>query len=469
MPVRFFDTRKRAMVDFEPVHAGEARLYTCGPTVYNLAHIGNFRTFLFEDILRRHLKNRGYKVTQVMNLTDIDDKIIKACRTQGVSLSDFTGPYKQAFFDDIDALRMERAEHYPEATTHVPEMVEMVKALLASDHAYKAEDGSLYFRIASFPRYGELSHMDLSQLKAGARVSSDEYEKDAVSDFALWKAWDADDGAVFWETELGKGRPGWHLECSAMSIKYLGNPFDIHTGGVDNIFPHHENEIAQTVAATGQPFANYWLHAEHLIVEGRKMAKSLGNFFTLRDLTAKGYSPVAVRYLLISTHYRQQLNFTFDGLDAARAAIGRLRDFNRRLTEVSLDGQGHGDFADLVNETREQFNAHLDNDLNVSGALGVLFDFVRDANRRLDANAADRTDVSRALHLMSEFDRILGVLAEDKPAASDDAEIDQLIKERNDARASKNWARSDEIRVLLDQRGIILEDTPGGTRWKRRI
>ncbi|MEW5874019.1 MAG: cysteine--tRNA ligase [Candidatus Zixiibacteriota bacterium] len=469
MPVRFFDTRQRALVDFDPVHAGEARLYTCGPTVYNLAHIGNFRTFLFEDILRRHLKNRGYKVTQVMNLTDIDDKIIKACRTQGVSLSDFTGPYKQAFFEDIDALRMERAEHYPEATTHVPEMVEMVKALLANEHAYKADDGSLYFRIASFPRYGELSHMDLSQLKAGARVSSDEYEKDAVSDFALWKAWDADDGAVFWETELGKGRPGWHLECSAMSIKYLGNPFDIHTGGVDNIFPHHENEIAQTIAATGKAFANYWLHAEHLIVEGRKMAKSLGNFFTLRDLTAKGYSPVAVRYLLISTHYRQQLNFTFDGLDAARAAIGRLRDFNRRLTEVANDGPGHGDFADLVNETREQFNAHLDNDLNVSGALGVLFDFVRDANRRLDANAADRTDAARALDLMAEFDRILGVLEEDKPAASDDAEIDQLIKERNDARASKNWARSDEIRVLLDQRGIILEDTPGGTRWKRRI
>jgi cysteinyl-tRNA synthetase len=469
MPVKFFDTRQRALVDFTPVHPGEARLYTCGPTVYNLAHIGNFRTFLFEDLLRRHLKNRGYRVSQVMNLTDIDDKIIKACKTQNISLNEFTAPYKKAFFEDIDALRMERAEVYPEATTHVPEMVEMVKALLANDHAYRADDGSLYFRIASFPRYGELSHMDLSQLKAGARVSSDEYEKDAVSDFALWKAWDENDGGVFWDTELGRGRPGWHLECSAMSIKYLGNPFDIHTGGVDNIFPHHENEIAQTVAATGRAFANYWLHAEHLIVEGRKMSKSLGNYFTLRDITAKGYSPVAVRYLLISTHYRQQLNFTFDGLDAARAAIGRLRDFNRRLTEVTNEGEGHGDFADLVDETRGQFDAHLDNDLNASGALGVLFDFVRDANRRLDANAADRTDAALALTLMSEFDRILAILEDDPGAGGDDAEIDQLINERNAARSSKNWARSDEIRILLDRRGIILEDTPSGTRWKRRI
>lgn len=469
MPVRFFDTRRRALVEFEPVHQGEARLYTCGPTVYNLAHIGNFRTFLFEDILRRHLKNRGYKVTQVMNLTDIDDKIIRACRTQNVSLSDFTGPYKTAFFEDIESLRFERAEVYPEATAHIPEMVEMVRALLKREHAYKADDGSIYFRIASFPRYGELSHMDLSQLKAGARVSSDEYEKDAVSDFALWKAWDEEDGDVYWDTEIGRGRPGWHLECSAMSVKYLGNPFDIHTGGVDNIFPHHENEIAQTIAATGLPFSNYWLHAEHLIVEGRKMAKSLGNFFTLRDLTARGYSPVAVRYLLISTHYRQQLNFTFDGLDAARAAIGRLRDFNRRLTEVSGDGEGHGDFADLVTETRDQFHAQLDNDLNVSGALGVIFDFVRDANRRLDANAADRTDAALALDLMRDADRILAVLEEEPVASGDDAEIDNLIAERNAARATKNWSRSDEIRVLLDQRGIILEDTPTGTRWKRRL
>ena len=469
MGVRFFDTRQRQLVDFEPVQAGEVRMYTCGPTVYNLAHIGNFRTFMFEDLLRRHLKYRGFKVTQVMNLTDIDDKIIKACRTQDIALDEFTAPYKTAFFEDVDALRIQRAEIYPAATGHIAEMAAMVEALLAKNHAYRADDGSIYFRIASFPRYGKLSHMDLSELKAGARVSSDEYEKDSVSDFALWKAWDPDDGKVYWETSLGKGRPGWHLECSAMSMKYLGNPFDIHTGGVDNIFPHHENEIAQSESATGKPFANYWLHAEHLIVEGRRMAKSLGNFYTLRDLTRQGYPAVAVRYLLLSTHYRQQLNFTFDGIDAAKAAIGRLRDFRQRLIEVDADGDGHGDFTDLVTSAEAGFGKHLDDDLNSSGALGVLFDFVRDANRRIDAHAVDRADAARALFLLSQIDGILSVFDEDEAQADGDAEIEHLIAERKQARTDKNWARSDEIRDLLDAKGIVLEDTPAGTRWKRKL
>jgi cysteinyl-tRNA synthetase len=469
MSVRFFDTRQRQLVDFKPVHPGEVRMYTCGPTVYDLAHIGNFRTFMFEDLLRRHLKYRGFNVTLVMNLTDIDDKIIKACRTKDISLGDFTGPFKAAFFEDLDALRIERAEVYPAATDHVAEMAELVETLLAKEHAYRTDDGSVYFKISSFPRYGMLSHMDLSELKAGARVSSDEYEKDSVSDFALWKAWDPDDGNVFWDTSLGKGRPGWHLECSAMSMKYLGSPFDIHTGGVDNMFPHHENEIAQSEAATGKAFANYWLHAEHLIVEGRKMAKSLGNFYTLRDLTKQGYPPVAVRYLLLSTHYRQQLNFTFDGIDGARAAIGRLRDFRQRLTEVDAEGDGHDDFNDLVGTAVTDFGKHLDDDLNSSGALGVLFEFVRDANRRIDARALDRTDCARALMLLAQVDSILNVFDEDQAQSSDDAEIDQLIAERKQARAGKNWARSDEIRGILDAKGIVLEDTPAGTRWKRKL
>jgi cysteinyl-tRNA synthetase len=348
-------------------------------------------------------------------------------------------------------------------------MAEMVEALLDKGHAYRADDGSIYFKISSFPNYGKLSHMDLSELKAGARVSSDEYEKDSVSDFAVWKGWDEDDGKVFWETSLGKGRPGWHLECSAMSMKYLGSPFDIHTGGVDNIFPHHENEIAQSEAATWNAFANYWLHAEHLIVEGKKMSKSLGNFYTLRDIMEKGYPAVAVRYLLLSTHYRQQLNFTFDGIDGARAAIGRLRDFRQRLTEVDSDGDGHDDFTELVTHAETKFGEHLDDDLNSSGALGVLFDFVRDANRRIDSHDVDRSDAAKALMFLSDVDGIFNVLDEGTAAASDDAEIERLIAERKQARADKNWARSDEIRDILDAKGIVLEDTPAGTRWKRKL
>jgi cysteinyl-tRNA synthetase len=445
-------------------------MYTCGPTVYDHAHIGNFRSYMFEDLLRRHLKYRDYKVTQVMNITDIDDKTIRGSREKKISLDEYTEPITAAFFEDLDTLRIERAEVYPAATKHIDEMVALVEALMEKGHAYRADDGSIYYRIATFPRYGQLSHMDLSELKAGARVSSDEYEKDSVSDFALWKAWDPEDGDVFWETPLGKGRPGWHIECSAMSMKYLGSPFDIHTGGVDNIFPHHENEIAQSEGATGEAFANYWLHAEHLIVEGRKMSKSLGNFFTLRDLLQKGHAAVAVRYLLLSTHYRQQLNFTFDGLEGAKAAIERLRDFRRRLTEVDTDGNGHPDFSELVEKAEAKFGEHLDDDLNISGALGALFDFVRDANRRIDDHSIDRTDAGNALMMITRLDGILGVLEEDAQHAElDDTDIEKLIAERKQARKDKNYARSDEIRDELTARGIILEDTPQGTRWKRKL
>ncbi len=469
MSVRFFDTRRRALVDFVPMTPGEVRMYTCGPTIYGLAHIGNFRTFLFEDLLRRYLKYRGYKVTQVMNITDIDDKTIRGCNAKGIPLDEYTAPFRTAFFEDLDVLRIERAEHYPSATHHIAEMVEITQKLLGSGNAYKAEDGSIYFRIATFPRYGALSHMNLAELKVGARVNSDEYEKDAVSDFALWKAWDPQDGTVFWDTPLGRGRPGWHIECSAMSMKYLGQTFDIHTGGVDNIFPHHENEIAQSEASTGVPFVNHWLHAEHLIVEGRRMAKSLGNFYTLRDLTARGIPAVAVRYLLLSTHYRQQLNFTFEGLEAARNAIGRLRDFRQRLTEITGNGDGHSEFAELITQSRTGFEASLDDDLNASGGLGVLFEFLREANRRMDAGLVNRNDAIEALKFLDSLDTVLSVISDDKSSDSSDAQIEQLIRDREHARATKQWARSDEIRAELAAKGVILEDTPGGTRWKRKL
>ncbi len=468
MALKFFDTRKRALVDFQSLEPGHVRMYTCGPTIYNFAHIGNLRTFLFEDLLRRYLKWRGFRVTQIMNLTDIDDKIIKGCREKKISLAEFTAPYKQAFFDDLDALRFERAEVYPEATAHIPEMVALVERMLEHGHAYKAEDGSIYFRIASFAKYGELSHMNLDELKTGARVASDEYEKDSVSDFALWKAWDEQDGDVFWETPLGKGRPGWHLECSAMSMKYLGETFDIHTGGVDNIFPHHENEIAQSESATGKPFVKYWMHSEHLIVDGKKMSKSLGNFYTLRDILAKGYSPVAIRYLLVSTHYHAQLNFTFAGIDGAKSAIERLRDFHHRLGEMTGSGPAQADFVAAVKETKALFTENLDNDLNISGGLGVLFEFVKETYKRMEIGGVNAEDAKAARALIEDIDKLLDVLRPDESSV-DAGKIESLIAERKDARAKKDWKRADEIRALFDQMGIIVEDTPSGTRWKQKV
>lgn len=316
-------------------------MYTCGPTVYDYSHIGNMRAFLFEDLLKRWLEYRGFKVTHVMNLTDVDDRTIKAARSQGIPIKQHTERFIQAFFEDIAILNIEKADVFPKATDHIPGMVALVKKLLDKGYAYRSEDGSIYFNISKFKDYGKLAKIQVGELKAGARVKVDEYEKEQASDFVLWKAWDPDDGDVFWETEIGKGRPGWHIECSTMSMKYLGETFDIHCGGVDNLFPHHENEIAQSEAATGNKFVNYWLHNEHLLVEGKKMAKRLGNYFTVRDLTAKGYDPVAIRYLMMSTHYRQQLNFTFEGLDAAKKTLDRLTNFMHRLLEAN--GTAGGD------------------------------------------------------------------------------------------------------------------------------
>jgi cysteinyl-tRNA synthetase len=364
-------------------------------------------------------------------------------------------------------LKVDKADVYPSATEHVDEMVAIVKKLLEKEIAYRA-DNSIYFRISKFPDYGRLSHMDMSQLKSGTRISSDEYEKETVSDFALWKGWDEDDGDVYWETELGKGRPGWHIECSAMSSKYLGNHFDIHCGGVDNIFPHHENEIAQSEAANDQKFVNYWMHNEHLIVEGRKMSKSLGNFFTLRDLLEKGYPGVVVRYLLISTHYRQQLNFTFDGLDAAKKALERLWDFYDNVSQVK-GGSDNPEVTELIKTAKSRFTEALDDDLNISPALAAVFDFVRDINRLMAENRLSDNDAKQVLETIDGFDSVLGFMKREEADQDIEQEIEDLIQQRIDARKNKDFATADKIRDDLLDRGIILEDTPQGTKWKRKL
>jgi len=463
--LRFFNTLTRRLEEFQPLETGHVRMYTCGPTVYDFVHIGNLRTFVFEDLLRRYLKYKGYRITHVMNLTDIDDKTIKNSRLKGISLDAYTADYKKAFFTDIDALNFERAELYPEATTHVPEMVALIERLLEKGVAYES-GGSIYFRIASFPQYGRLSHMNLDELKVGARVASDEYEKEQVSDFALWKGWDEADGDVYWETEVGKGRPGWSIECSAMSMKYLGETFDIHTGGVDNMFPHHENEIAQSEAATGKPFVKYWLHSEHLLVDGARMAKSLGNYYTLRDITAKGYDPLVVRYMLLAVHYRQQMNFTFAGLDAARNSLERYHDFIANLTDFSSDASG-GEADRCINNAVSGFEAALDDDLNISRALGVVFDFIRDINRLKAEKRLSSAEAQEALQVVNRFDSVLGF--QKKDAAALDTEIEAKIAARDVARRTKNWKESDRLRDELLAMGIILEDTPSGTKWKRKL
>ncbi len=465
MALRFFNTLSRQKEEFVPLEPGQVRMYTCGPTVYDYAHIGNFRTYMFEDLLRRYLKYKGFRVTQVMNLTDIDDKTIKGSRAKGISLDDYTAVYKKAFFDDLDTLNIERAEHYPAATAHIPEMVALVKKLMDRGIAYEL-GGSYYFKIAAFPQYGRLSHMKLDELKAGARVASDEYEKEQVSDFALWKGWDEADGDVYWDTELGRGRPGWHIECSAMSMKYLGETFDIHTGGVDNMFPHHENEIAQSEGANGKPFVKYWLHSEHLQVEGKRMAKSLGNFYTLRDIMAKGYNPLAVRYLLLSTHYRMQMNFSFEGLEASRNGLERYLDFIANLEDVASTVDG-GEADGFIAKTKAGFEEALYDDLNISGALGVVFDFIRDINRLKAENRLSKAEAGRVLDIMNRFDMVLGFRM--KQEAGLDAEIEAKIAARIAARKAKKFVEADRIRDELLAMGIILEDSPTGTKWKRKL
>ena len=438
-------------------------MYTCGPTVYDFAHIGNFRAFLFEDLLKRWLEYRGYTVKHIMNLTDVDDKTIRGSKKKGTPLQQYTEHYANAFFEDIKALNIKPADHYPKATNHIPEMVALIKKLLKKGYAYRSQDGSIYYAIRKFKNYGKLSHINVAELKAGARVKTDDYTKSEAEDFALWKAWIQEDGDVFWETKIGKGRPGWHIECSAMAMRYLGETFDIHCGGIDNIFPHHENEIAQSEVATGKKFVNYWLHNEHLLVEGQKMAKNLGNFYTLRDLLVKGYKPLVIRYLLLSTHYRQQFNFTFEGLEAAKGAIERLRNLVRRLQNAQ-GKENKKRVTELLRRVQENFGYAMDDDLNISVALGTLFDFVREINVLLDSNMVSKKEADKVCALMKRFDSVLGVIGTVEQVDSLPREAEELIQKREKARRAKDWATADDLRVRLNELGVVVEDTPQGVR-----
>jgi cysteinyl-tRNA synthetase len=494
MPLQLYNTLTRQIEEFKPLEGNTVRLYTCGPTVYAAAHIGNFRTFVFQDVLRRHLKYRGYEVRHVVNLTDVDDNTIRNSQEAGTPLRNYTDQYIQAFMIDRQLLNLEDPEFLVRATDCIPAMVNLIKTLMDKGFAY-ASDGSVYYKVAAFPPYGQLTHVDFSGIRAGARVDTDKYDKENARDFVLWKA--AKEGEPFWETPFGPGRPGWHIECSAMSMKYLGETFDIHSGGSDLIFPHHENEIAQSEAATGKPFVKVWVHAEHLIVNGEKMSKTLGNYYTLRDLINKGYKPSAVRYLLASVPHRKPLNFTFDGLHQAQQSIDRLRNFRFRLTKESFPAGESLTLQDRAHEAQKKFEAGLDDNLNTAEALGAIFDMVRDGNTAMDRREFHDADRGAFLDTLERWDRIFAVLDDNdhaklvkfgfvkpsEPAAGEmgsgepgtglagtlgDEEIEKLIAERVAARHSGDYARSDEIRANLLKAGVILEDTKAGARWKRK-
>ena len=462
MPVSLFNTATRAAEPFHPLDpAGRlVKMYTCGPTVYNYAHIGNFRAYIFEDLLQRHLEARGFQVDRVMNLTDVDDKTIAGCRKANVPLAEFTARFKTAFFEDLAALRIKPADHYPAATApeHIARMISMIQTLQAQDIAYQAEDGSVYFRIARFPKYGCLAHLNLEELRPSGRIQNDEYEKESIGDFALWKAWQEEDGDVFWESPWGRGRPGWHIECSAMATALLGPQLDIHCGGVDNIFPHHEAEIAQSECVTGLQFARYWLHCAHLMVDGQKMSKSAGNFYTLRDLLERGYSGREIRYALLSVHYRLPLNFTLPGLDAARAALSRLDAWVERLATYSAGA------IPAATTPAEDFLCALDDDLNISGALGRLFDWLRDSNRGMDSGELSPAGAARAL---ADFERLNTVLALAPEQAAVPTEVLALVEERQAVRAAKDWGRSDQLRDAIAALGWTIKDTKQGPQLTR--
>jgi cysteinyl-tRNA synthetase len=489
--MKIHNTLTQQLEELVPLEGNRIRLYTCGPTVYNYAHIGNFRAYLFEDLLRRCIKYFGHEIVQVMNLTDVDDKTIAGANKAGISLDAFTRTFKTAFFEDLKILNVEPAEHYPAATDHVPEMIAIIRKLMDKGHAYQSEDGSVYFSVSSFPSYGKLAHLDMAGMRPGARVQHDEYEKENVADFALWKAWDEKDGQVVWDSPWGRGRPGWHIECSAMATKYLGESFDLHTGGVDNIFPHHEDEIAQSEAATGKPFVRYWMHCAHLVVEGRKMSKSLGNFYTLRDVMSRGYTGRETRYVLMAGHYRQSLNFSFDALDAARSALQRLDEFQDRLSTVAAgeesrrtaplpQGEKAGEICgrgavrrdsspacpEWAETARQKFDAGIAEDLNISESLGALFDMVHAGNRAIDGKSLTPDQAAAVKGLLARFDRVLGFLA--KPVDEVPAEALNLLELRQQARQTKNWDEADRVRNELATLGWIIQDTPQGPKLKRR-
>ncbi|MDE2681919.1 MAG: cysteine--tRNA ligase [Verrucomicrobiota bacterium] len=467
MALHLHNTLSRKVEPFEPLNPdGSVGMYCCGPTVHDFAHIGNFRTFVFADLVRRYLEFRGYEVNHVMNITDVEDKIIRRVRQQNTTLAEYTAKYEDAFFADLKVLNCTDAHHIPKATNHIPEMIEIISKLKDRGIAYQAADQSIYFSIENYQgcgcQYGRLVKLNFEEMRQGERVSDDEYEKESVADFALWKARVEDDGEVYWPSPWGEGRPGWHIECSAMSMKLLGTSFDLHLGGEDLAFPHHEDEIAQSEGATGKPFVKYWLHGAHLLVEGKKMSKSLGNFFTLRDLIEKGYDGREVRQLMISAHYRETFNFTMAGLDGARTAMARIDECVAKLRDVKAAA---GDAtADAASEVIEKFTAALDDDLNVSSAWGVVFDWVRDCNRRLAENQMDATIAAAELAAWERIDTVLGVGKAEEEAP---VELTALLEERADARKAKDFARADTIRDELAKEGWAIEDTPKGARLKR--
>ena len=469
MALQFFNTYSREVEEFEPRDpaARPISIYTCGPTVYSRAHIGNFRAYIFEDLLQRHLELRGYKVHRVMNITDVDDKTIRGAREAKIPLSKFTAPFKQAFFEDIETLRIKRADEFPAATDqhYVDRMIEMISALISRGLAYQADDKSVYFRINKFPDYGKLAHFDLTQLQSTGRVKHDEYDKEHIGDFALWKAWDEEDGDVAWESPWGPGRPGWHIECSAMATALLGDEIDIHCGGVDNIFPHHEAEIAQSEGVTGKKFVRYWLHCAHLLVDGQKMSKSLGNFYTLPNLLEKGYTGCEIRYALMRVHYRAPLNFTWDGMQEARQALIRTDEWLARLREKSRETSVQRSTSNVQRPTQE-FEEALDDDLNISAALGFLFETIRETNRAMDRNELDASSANAWLDWWKRVNNVLDLETEAEVVIP--AEVAQLAKERENTRREKNWRKSDELRDRIAALGWEVRDTNDGQKLTPR-
>jgi len=465
MTLRFYNSLTRQIEDFVPLEPGKVSMYSCGPTVYSYVHIGNLRAQSFFDLLRRYLRYRGYELKHAMNLTDVDDKIIRASQKEGKSLKELTQFYADALFEDLHAMNMQIPEIIPRATEEIERMVDMIKVLLEKDYAYKTEKGDIYYKVSAFKDYGKLAQLDSVLLKknaAGRLNRSDEYEKEEVNDFALWKAYDLEDGEVYWETEIGKGRPGWHIECSAMATKYLGDTFDLHIGGIDLLFPHHTNEIAQSEAATGKQFARYWMHNAHLIVEGKKMSKSLGNFYTLKDLLEKGHDPKAIRFEFIKTHYRQVLDFREEHINQSGQIVSKFNDFLQRLNEASGEGST-ADISSLAKRAQEGFQYSMDDDLNIASALAVIYDFMNSVNKEM--KHLNKQQAQIVLDVMQGFDSVLGVMKFEKEDLPEEAMT--LIEQREQARKDKNWAESDRLRDELLALGIVIEDTPQGVRWKK--
>jgi cysteinyl-tRNA synthetase len=465
--LKFTNTLSGQLEEFRPINEGEVRMYYCGPTVWDYATIGNFRSNIFTDILSRYLRFKGYRVTHVMNITDVEDRIIGLSQKNNVTIDEFTAKYIEALWEDFDALGCARPDIVPRATRHIPEMVSIIERLEERGHAYRSE-GSVYYRISSFPEYGKLSKINFAGNIAGAseRVDTDKYDKEDARDFALWKMAESPDEPA-WETALGRGRPGWHIECSAMSMKYLGETFDIHAGGIDLVFPHHENEVAQSEGATGKQFAKYWIHYEHLKVEGESMSKSKGNYYTFRDITARGFSPVAVRYFLLSVPYRKQLNFTFEALRGAEKTVMGLRDFRRRLSEARVEPGGNPNLQEAAARALRDFEAGMDDDLNTSVALAALHNLAREVNTAIDEHALREENKRELLALLDRMNSVLNIFDDEQPFMLD-ADVQALIDERQEARRRRDFARADEIRDQLAERGITLEDTKDGVRWKRR-